>query len=229
MAHSVRRHLSLQTEAYDEAIRRFIPGYESMLDVVADAVAEAAPGLVLELGAGTGALSEALLSRGEVGAVEVLDVDPEMLDRARDRLVRFEGRVRFALRSFDEPFSECDALAASLALHHIPTLEAKSALYARTFAALRPGGVFVNADVNMPADAAERERLSRYWADHLVASGIAEERAWEHFDEWSEEDTYLPRDAELDALRRIGFEARCVWQAGPVGVIVARKADPTML
>ena len=225
MAHSVGRHLRLDIEAYDETIRRFIPGYEAMLDTVADAVAAVAPELVLDLGAGTGGLSEALLSRGEVGTVELLDVDPEMMGRARDRLARFGGRVRFKLVSYDEPFPACDACAASLALHHIPTLEAKSALYARAFEALRPGGVLVNADVNMPTDQHERDRLYRYWADHLVASGIAEARAWEHFDEWSGEDTYLPRDAELEELRRIGFSAACVWEDGPVGVIVASKPE----
>lgn len=225
MAHSVRRHLRLDVEAYDETIRRFIPGYETMLEVVAEAVASIGADLVLDLGAGTGGLSEALLSRAEVGTVELLDVDPEMMDRARSRLGRFENRARFTLRSYDEPFSRCDACAASLALHHIPTLEAKVELYARVFEALRPGGVLVNADVNMPLAEAERDRLYRYWADHLVSSGIAEARAWEHFDEWSGEDTYLPRDAEVDALSRIGFLAECVWEDGPIGVIVAKKRE----
>jgi SAM-dependent methyltransferase len=156
--------------------------------------------------------------------VELLDVDPEMMDRARGRLVRFEGRVQFTVQSYQDSFPACDACAASLALHHIPTLEAKAELYARVFEALSPGGVLVNADVNMPHAEVERDRLYRHWADHLVWSGISEARAWEHFDEWSEEDTYLPRDAELEVLRGIGFSAECVWTDGPVGVIVARKS-----
>ena len=97
------------------------------------------------------------------------------------------------------------------------------ALYARAFEALRPGGVLVNADANMSADAAERERLYRHWVDHFVASGIAEERAWQHLEEWAEEDTYLPLDAELAEWARIGFEVECVWSDGPIGVVVAAK------
>ena len=95
--------------------------------------------------------------------------------------------------------------------------------FARVFAALRPGGVFVNADVNMPDDRAERARLYRYWADHLVANGIAEDRAWQYFEEWSEEDTYLPLEVELAQLERLGFEAGSVWTDGPVGVVAAKK------
>lgn len=223
MSHSVRRHLRLEIDDYDETIRRFIPGYETMLSVAAEAVASVRPDHVVDLGAGTGGLSASLLERDEVGTVELLDVDPEMMGQARARLADFDERARFTLRSYDEPFEPCDAFAASLSLHHIPTLDAKAALFARAFAALRPGGVLVNADVNMPADPEERDALYRHWADHQVACGIAEDRAWAHFDEWAEEDTYLPIEDELAALHAIGFDAERVWNDGPVGVVVARK------
>ena len=78
-SHSVRQHLRVDIDAYDEAIRRFIPGYESMLSAAATVVASISPDLVLDLGAGTGALSAALLSHSEIRLVELLDVDPEML------------------------------------------------------------------------------------------------------------------------------------------------------
>jgi SAM-dependent methyltransferase len=223
MTHSVRRHLRLDVDEYDATIRRFIPGYETMLSVAADAVAAARPAHVVDLGAGTGGLSEAILAREEVGRVELLDVDSEMMAQARARLDRFGDRVVFTLRSYDEPFRPCHAFAASLSLHHIPTLERKAMLFARALEALVPGGVLVNADANMPDDEGERQRLYRHWADHLVASGIPEDRAWAHFEDWAEEDTYLPLDAELEALRAAGFQAEQVWSDGPIGVTVARK------
>jgi tRNA (cmo5U34)-methyltransferase len=223
MSHSVPRHLKLEIEAYDETIRRWIPGYEDMLDAAASAVASVQPDHVVDLGAGTGGLSRALLDRAEVGRVELLDVDPDMLEHARVRLEEFGNRVWFTLRSYDEPFERADAFAASLALHHIPTLEKKTAFFARAFQALRPGGVLVNADANMPADPTEQKRLYRHWADHQIAHGISEERAYANFAEWADEDTYLPLDDELAALRRVGFDARCVWTDGPMGVVVARK------
>jgi tRNA (cmo5U34)-methyltransferase len=223
MAHSVRRHLRVDIDEYDATIRRFIPGYENMLEVAADAVASVRPEHVVDLGAGTGGLSEAILARVEVGRVELLDVDAEMMAQARARLERFGERVTFTLRSYDEPFGPCHAFAASLSLHHIPTLEQKARLFARAFEALVPGGVLVNADASMPDDESERQRLYRHWADHLVASGIPEERAWAHFEEWAEEDRYLPLEAELDALRTAGFQAERVWSDGPIGVVVATK------
>jgi ubiquinone/menaquinone biosynthesis C-methylase UbiE len=194
-----------------------------MLEVAADAVAAVTPRLVCDLGKGTGALSAALLMRPEIQAVELIDVDSEMLAQARQRLMRFADRVSFTLGSYDEPLSSCDAFVASLSLHHIATIELKSALFTRVYDKLRPGGVLVNADVNMPIDRVEQERLYRYWADHLVDNGIAEDRAWQYFAEWSEADTYLSTEAELGELCRIGFAAEYIWRDGPVGVMVAKK------
>jgi len=223
MSHSVRRHLRVDIAEYDASIRRFIPGYEAMLAEAAGAVAAVSPALVLDLGAGTGALAAAILERAEVGVVELVDVDPEMLDQARIRLAAAGGRARFALRSFDDPFPACDAVTASLALHHIPTPEAKGALFRRAAEALRPGGIVVVADVTLPADPAGRDAGFRAWADHLVASGIEEHRAWEHFAEWAAEDTYFPLEEELRLLREAGLEARCAWREGPSTVLVGTK------
>ena len=89
MNHSVRRHLRLEIEAYDKTIRAFIPAYEEMLARAADAIAEAQPKKVIDLGAGTGALAQAILQRCEGATVELIDADAEMLDQARERLAPF--------------------------------------------------------------------------------------------------------------------------------------------
>ena len=222
-SHSVRRHLRIAVDEYDAAIRRFIPGYEEMLAVAAAALAPAAPGPVIDLGAGTGALSEAILESSAAAVVELIDVDGEMLDQARTRLERFGNRARFTRASFLDPLPRCRGAAASLALHHIPAMHDKRALYRRVFQALEPGGIFVNADATMPTEPAPREATWRGWANHLVAHGIDEQRTFEHFEEWSEEDTYFPIEDELAAVAAAGFEADCVWSEVGITVIVGRK------
>lgn len=224
MPHSVRRHLRVEIDAYDRAIRSFVPGYEEMLRAAAREIAAAAGGgPILELGAGSGAFSEALLEHREVGAVELVDADAEMLARARARLARFGDRARFREASFDDPFPPCAAAAASLALHHVPTLDGKRALYRRIGAALPPGGVFVNADVTMPAAPAARAAAYRRWTAHMAAHGVDEAQARRHFAEWSEEDTYFPLEDELAAMTEAGFAARQVWSETPISVLAGRK------
>ena len=103
MSHSVRSHLRLEIDAYDDTIRKFIPGYAEGLTRAANKIAAARPTLVLDLGAGTGALAEAILEHECVGSVEAIDIDPEMLAQARIRLKRFRPRARFRRRLFDAP------------------------------------------------------------------------------------------------------------------------------
>lgn len=221
--HSVRRHLRVAIEAYDATIRQFIPGYEEMLRTAARELAPVASGLVLDLGAGTGALAEAILESSHAGTVELIDVDTEMLEQARTRLARFGGRTRFTEGSFMEDLPRCDGVAASLALHHIPTLDLKRALFRRIHDALEPGGVFVNADATMPADPAAQDATWRGWAEHMVSHGIDEQRAFEHFKEWSGEDAYFPVEDELAAMAAAGFDAKCVWREVGIAVVVGRS------
>ena len=177
---------------------------------------------MIDLGAGTGALSEAILGHDGARTVELIDVDPEMLEQARRRLERFAGRVRVREMSFLAPLPTCDGAAASLALHHIPEMDQKRALYSRIRAAIRPGGIFVNADATMPADPAGREAARRVWVEHMMACGIDEARAFEHLEEWAEEDTYFPLDEELAAMRDAGFDAECIWHEATIAVVVGR-------
>ena len=99
----------------------------------------------------------------------------------------------------------------------------RARLYGRIHEALAPGGVFVNGDATMPDDPARRAADYAVWAAHMVSRGIPEERAYRHFDEWSDEDTYFPLEGELEAMTRAGFDAGCVWSRIPISVLVGRK------
>ena len=223
MDHSVVRHLRVEVEAYDASIRQFIPDYETMLVQAARCVAESTAQDVLDLGAGTGALSEAVLTHCPHCRVELIDSDGEMLDQARERLRQFRSRVRFTRRRFQGALPRCDAVVASLALHHVPTLTEKRTVYGAIHAALDREGIFVNADANMPTDAVQQQADYAEWAAHMVAKGIPRPRAWRHFRDWADEDTYLPLDDELAALTAVGFSPARVWQSVPINVVKSTK------
>jgi hypothetical protein len=108
-------------------------------------------------------------------------------------------------------------------MHHVPDLNSKAQLYQRVHKVLTPGGVFVNGDATMPDDASRKAADFAAWAAHMVSRGIPEERAYRHFDEWSDEDTYFPLERELEAMTRAGFDATCVWSRTPISVLVGRK------
>jgi tRNA (cmo5U34)-methyltransferase len=227
VAHSVKRHLDVDADAYDVAIRRFIPYYDDMLATGVELLASLAPPapLVLDLGGGTGALSAAVLAGLPEARVTLLDVDAAMLGEARRRLARFGDRVELREGSFLDELPAADAVVASLALHHVHDLGAKTELYRAIHAALAPGGVLVNLDAAM-TDGPRLNALGfRRWAAGMAAQGIGEAEARRHFAAWADEDRYFPLDAELAALRRAGFaEVECFWRRGATAICCALRA-----
>jgi tRNA (cmo5U34)-methyltransferase len=223
-AHSVKRHLRVDAEAYDVQIRRLIPHYDEMIATGVELLAALAPAdsHVLDLGGGTGALSSAALAALPGARVTVLDVDAEMLAEARRRLSRFEDRVSFLEASFLDPLPAADAVVASLSLHHVHDLETKTALYRAIYDALSPTGVLLNLD----AAVTEGPRLNALgfdrWAERMAEHGISGTEARNHFACWAEEDQYFSLYAELGALRQAGFdEVECFWRRELSAVICA--------
>jgi tRNA (cmo5U34)-methyltransferase len=230
MSHSVERHLEVSPAAYDVQIRRFIPGYEAMLDEVVGALAEHLPdggarGRVVDLGAGTGALAARIAAAFPGLDLAVLDVDPDMLAQAEARFAALDRRVTRHRGSFAEPLPPADAYVASLALHHVHERDAKRSVYRNIHDALPPGGVLVNADAAVPAVEALRRPMMARWAAHLVAHGDTEAQAYARFAQWAEEDRYFTLDEELDFLRAAGFTQIDVrWRLCANAVFVARRA-----
>ena len=223
--HRVLHHLGVQAREYDVEIRRYIPEYDQMIATAVGLVR----GEVVDLGTGTGALAAAILHAHPTAHVKLVDIDPGMLDTARARVAAFGERAELVHASFapgekaGEAFwaavKACDAVVASLALHHIPALDTKRELYRRVHAALRPGGRFVIADAVVHDHGAERDAMFSVWSTWMARHGIAQTEANALFAKWAGEDFYYPLATELRLLADAGFQRPdCFWKYGPVAV-----------
>jgi hypothetical protein len=169
---------AVDADAYDVEIRRFIPHYDDMLATGVELLATLAPPTahVLDLGGGTGALSAAVLGGLPEARVTVLDVDSEMLGEARRRLAPFAERVEFREAGFFDPLPAADAVVASLALHQVHDLGAKTDLYRAIHGALAPGSVFLNLDAAITADPRLNALTFDRWALRMAEHGITGRR-----------------------------------------------------
>jgi trans-aconitate methyltransferase len=216
---SVATHLGIRLSEYDARIRTFIPFYEEMLDVAAAAVPPRARRIV-DLGTGTGALAARCLARAARAVVVGIDADGDILEAAERRL---GPRASFVIDSFlRAPLPPCDAVVASLALHHVRTRSAKRRLYQRIQKALNPGGVLVIVDCQ-PSPRREIALQQRdAWIAHLRRVYSARQ-AHTFLKAWAAEDAYVPLDIEMELIAASGIDAEVVWRKGAFAVIAGRR------
>jgi tRNA (cmo5U34)-methyltransferase len=216
MAHSVEGHLKVRVEDYDTEIRRLVPAYDPMRQVQLNVLALVlgkSGGRVLDLGGGTGALAAAVAARFPAVNVEIWDTDPAMLALAQERCRPYGDRVALVERSFTDPLPDCDAVAACIALHHVKDMAVKARIYRNIHAALRPGGIFVNADTAVSETPCLREFTFAAWEASMRTHGIGPEEARRHFAAWAHEDHYPPLFQELRMLEAAGFrEPEAFWR-----------------
>jgi SAM-dependent methyltransferase len=219
----VAAHLGIDLGEYDHQIRTFIPDYDTLLAIVARAlaatVARKAPTIV-DLGIGTGALAARCRDARPRATVVGVDADAAMLDLARRRL---GGQVTLLSGSFERvALPPCDAIVASLALHHIPSARRRAAAFRRFRRALRPGGVLISADCYLASSAALQRADRLEWLGHLEQTyRPAEARAF--FRAWAKEDFYVSLADELDLLSRAGFHPDVAGRSGSFAVICASR------
>jgi tRNA (cmo5U34)-methyltransferase len=223
MSHSVESHLQLQITEYDHLIRRFIPRYDEMLDesvyLIRETVGDTAK--LVDLGIGTGALAERMIKAIPKAQIIGIDADAKMLEEAARRLSAERTELRLQDFLSELPTAQ-NAFFAALALHHVPHLSRKQALYQKIYDGLLPGGLFLNADAMF--DEKESNQKRKRWAAHLVSAGFAEAEAFYHLQSWRKEDTYFGIETELELLRNAGFTGLDVaWRYGPMAVTVGKK------
>jgi len=146
----------------------FVPEREHQMRMMTDLLAGlGTSAIVLELCCGEGLLAEAILEAYPTYKIRAFDGSPEMLERARNRLARFEDRFQCQIfdlasitwRSCEHP---ANAVISSLAIHHLPGPQ-KQDLFEDIFRMLSPGGVIVIADVTEVVSVAGKRLASEEW------------------------------------------------------------------
>jgi SAM-dependent methyltransferase len=221
--------------------------FQLMLDYVGQLAGT--PSRVLDLACGPGSITRRVLDRFTSAQVVALDIDPLLLDLARDAFAG-DSRVQVVARQLADPDwthgleGGFDAVLTATAMHWFPP-SALAGVYAGVARLLRPGGVFANADHAPIAEPVLRNVADRLHDEHLrstFATGTEScdqwyERAyadphyaglWEQrqqaFAHWSGD--LLEREGwHVDLLRRSGFErAGAVWRRGNDALIIAVRA-----
>ncbi|MBI2985400.1 MAG: class I SAM-dependent methyltransferase [Deltaproteobacteria bacterium] len=186
-----------------------------------------APIRILDLAAGYGALTAALLKDRPHATAVCLDVSEEMIKMGRESMAHFGQRVEFVQGSLEDPgWLKCvsgtfDAAVSARALHHFSANQRRRILYREIYQILGPGGCFINAD-NMRASTDSLKTRYREACQRLMGGYVQEKTGGQKTLEEVQAATTAPShsrhdngflDQELVWLRETGFdEVDCFWK-----------------
>ncbi|HKE65662.1 MAG TPA: class I SAM-dependent methyltransferase [Micromonosporaceae bacterium] len=168
----------------------------------------------LDLGAGTGAASRAILAAYPSSNAILADFSPQMMGQGQHELQPFAQRFRyveFDMSTGDWPDAipaTLDAIVTSMCVHHLPD-DRKRSLFAEIFDRLAPGGWYLNYDPVRSDDPAI-EAIWEHVKDRQDPDS-AHRRQHRSPDERARYENHvryiIPLAPQLEYLRSVGFEA----------------------
>lgn len=182
---------------------------------------------ILDLGVGTGYLSQKIIETFPHAKIVAVDAAELMIDKAKLRLKERLEQVAFQISTFQElpdkinTISGLDAVVSSFAIHHLYR-EEKLRLFQYIHSKLKPHGWFVNCDVFKAADAVLEARFRRLHHQGIQERTRKIKRQEKTLDQISSEltdkekkdgDHLLFLADDLQLLAESGFRtAECFWK-----------------
>ncbi len=174
---SVKASFDGAAAIYDRARRQLVPCFDDFYGAAVESIpyGRDAAIRVLDLGAGTGLLSDMVARSFPQASISLVDLSPGMLEVARRRFAgepsRFDVRVMDYTR---EPLpGRYEAVVSALSIHHLDASE-KRDLFRKVYGVLRDGGVFVNADQVLGPTPEIEARYREAWLRQVRERGVSE-------------------------------------------------------
>ncbi len=212
-------------ENYDARRRLLIPCFDDFYNTGISLLAEINSGFdsVLDLGAGTGLLTQYLYRQYPEAGFTLVDISDKMLEVAHKR---FEGlnNFSFIISDYSEqlPPGQFSLIASGLSIHHLGD-DNKKNLYSNIYRSLQQGGCFINLDQFNAASGLINKHYEELWFKFISRSlNTPEDRdLWFTRRELDRENTV---DETKLLLKQAGFKTvECIYSYMKFGVVLAIK------
>jgi len=225
---SVEQAFSEAAPEYDTWVKQALPTYDELFSVAVEIIPFAHDRriAVADLGAGSGLFARHVLAVYPNASFTLVDASREMLDIARKRFRQKPESFTFVeqrLEDFSEP-DRFDVAISSLAIHHLEDADKRS-LFKRIFAALRPGGAFINVD-QIKGQPPFDQLYWKTWLAKIQAAGASDVKIQTSIKRRREFDRDARLSDQLTWLTDAGFAADCIYKHYFVAVFLALKQGP---
>ena len=160
---------------YDKDRKAIIPHFDTYYGTLVQlSDSEISNPRILDLGAGTGLLTQLLWEKHPKARFQLVDMAEEMLNIAKNR---FSGQENFEYINEDYLKYDFDGLfdmiVSSLSIHHLNHSDIKS-LYQKAYDHLKPDGIFLNADEVIGPGSYSEEMYQKNWMEVIDQAGLEE-------------------------------------------------------
>lgn len=162
----------------------------------------------LDVGCGAGNYTLKLLQRLPNLAVTMIDLSQPMLDRARQRVSEVSSgtieTIQGDIREIEIGRNRFEVIVAAAVLHHLRNELEWHTVFAKLYAALKPGGSLWISDLVEHSTEAVQALMWQRYGDYLTDF---KDDAYRQavFDYIAQEDSPRPIMFQLDLLREVGF------------------------
>ena len=195
------------SKSYTDSIQRCVPQYTEMLKSLFIYInPEFSPTTILELGCGTGNLTQLIQHRYPDATITAVDISPECINECKSRVnPKNIIYTQSDFKDIDFPENSFDLIVSSISIHHIPDVD-KSELFRKLYYYQTKGGILSFCD------------QFRGETDYIYAKHIEQ---WKNFamtqnnneNEWNmwmkhqqEHDYHTTLENHLGWIRSVGYK-----------------------
>lgn len=172
---NVKTAFDKAADDYDMLRKQIIPFMDIYYNAAVELTKQYNNPKILDLGAGTGILTQLLLDIHPNSPITLVDMSHEMLEKARQKFSSVNNfkyiENNYLTMKFPENY---DIIISSLSIHHLSD-EEKQLLYKKIYDYLNEGGVFINADEVRGLTDKTEEMYKCYENEHLLRQDISQE------------------------------------------------------
>ena len=216
-----KRFKAEEAGRYDDVIRRRAPLYNEIQTLMVSLLPFSKKEYlrVLDLGCGTGGTSVALLKEFPLSRVTGIDSSSDMLAVAAAKVKQTTWRINFICRDIKEvgAYSNTpvqgpvasgeggfDAIISAFSLHFL-TEDEKKALFSKCYEALKPGGIFIDAEAVISPSAKVYQLYMEKWKEFQRSNGFSEDEIGAHMLKFVRDVKPLTVERQLGLMNDAGF------------------------
>ncbi len=223
MVNNSQTVFDVTASTYDKDRAKLIPGHDRFYGWAAGLIPADAQ-RILDLGAGSGVLTAFVRKAFPEAQIHLLDFSAPMLELAEQRLGDDAG-VTYEVGDYTRVKlpKGLDAIVSALSIHHLDDAD-KPELFVRAHEALKPGGVFLNADQVLGPTPELEARYKALWLAQVRESGATEQQIRDSLYR-QQEDRCATVEQQLQWMRDAGFaDADCWFKDNRFAVMAGTKS-----